>query len=153
MDWGIFNALLNFLAVILSGGALAVVLTYRYRMRKLEVDKEASDRTADTLEIENLRTALRELEKHYRDMLKQADDRHAEADARHRLCQQRAEDMAEEVRVLRGEVAGLHRQIVELSTDRLVHLTEKGCPSDVAPYSVESIERVRKLISDDENEA
>lgn len=52
------NTLLNFLGVIIGGGALGVFLNYRHKMRQLDLTKEAQDHTAERSDFEAILAAM-----------------------------------------------------------------------------------------------
>ena len=53
------NTLLNFLGVLVGGGALGVILNYRHKMRQLDIAKEGTDETTDRVNFETILGVMR----------------------------------------------------------------------------------------------
>jgi hypothetical protein len=62
-----------------------------------------------------------------------------------RECEADKRAMRKELNEVHDELTGLKRQMADYSADKLAILEQRGCPSEVAPHAVASIERVKKI--------
>jgi dsDNA-specific endonuclease/ATPase MutS2 len=115
------SSLAGTLAALFSGATLIGVLTFITRWRGQSIGSEEKLREDMGRELGALRKQLLELERHYRDMLRESDRRHEE-------CQTDRTRLQERVRHLENEVNGLHRQIARYSSERVLEL-DNDCPS------------------------
>lgn len=145
MNAGTLNIILNIVGLLLGGTALGAILHYRLGMRKLTVEDEADQRDDYAVELAALRNERRQdredalkIEKHLRDMIELSDTRHAE-------CEDSRRAMRVEVDEMHAEIAGLKRQIPEVSADALLKLEGNGKPSETAPHAAAAAARVKKI--------
>lgn len=145
MNAGTLNIILNLAGLLLGGTALGVILKYRLGMRKLAVGEAGDQRDDYAAELAALRAERRQdredalkIEKHLRTMIEESDRRHEECEAARR-------EMRIEMDGMHAEIAGLKRQVPEVSADKLLVLEGNGKPSDTAPHAVASAGRVKKI--------
>lgn len=129
-----FGSISSLLITIFSGGTFAAVLTYVVRNRAITVGAE-----------ETLRT-------HFGAELKRLAEEAERAAERQLRCEEREEQLRDRVRELEKsdeakgrEIDGLKRQIARYSSDKLMILEDRGCPSDAAPEAVKSAKRVKTI--------
>lgn len=134
--FGEFN-LAQLVTALCTAGTFGAVLTFviRWRGQTLGAEKNIRDHYAE--EVERLRTALGNIEEHYRRMLDDSDRRHAE-------CQRDRDDLRKEVTRLQEEVRGLRDQIREYSADKLLRLESMPRPSERAPHATAAAHRLKK---------
>lgn len=140
MDPAQINMILNLIAVVLGGGAMAAVLGYKTKMRSLALAAEEEIRKHFADEVKSLRGQLQGMEKHYREMLEASDKRHEE-------CQLDRDRMRDRVKELENHVTGLEAQIRQLSTNAVLEI--RGNPTGKeGPEAVDSAPRVQKIINE-----
>jgi hypothetical protein len=134
-----FGTVAQLLIVIFSGGTFAAVLTYVVRNRAITVGAE-----------ETLRT-------HFGAELKRLAEEAERAAQRQLKCEDREEQLRKRVRDLEKsnaaqgeEIKGLKRQIARYSSDRLMILEDRLCPTDKAPEAVKSARRVKAITERDD---
>jgi hypothetical protein len=123
------------LTALFSGGIFAAVLSFVVRNRQISVNAEQVLRT------------------HFGEELKRLAEEAERAAQRQLKCEDREEQLRKRVRDLEKsnaaqgeEIKGLKRQIARYSSDRLLVLEDRGCPSDAAPEAVKSARRVKTIL-------
>ena len=145
MDPARLNTILNLIGILLGGGALAAVLSHWRGLRALDDAKLVDIRKHYADELASLRArdekrdgAMRELEKHWREMISLADARHAE-------CVAERDELRDQLNLLKVELEGVKAQIRASSTDRVLLMEENcGKPSQEAPHSLAAAKRLKK---------
>jgi predicted RNase H-like nuclease (RuvC/YqgF family) len=110
--------------MVFGGGIFGVMITGYVSNRKITKDAEAMLRT------------------HFGDELKRLSEKAKESDDRHDKCEREKRDLREEMEEMHNEIRGLHRKLTEKSTDSLLILEDRGCPSDKAPHAVAAAKRL-----------
>lgn len=144
MDPQRLNTILNLIGILLGGGALAAFLTHWRGLRALDDSKLVDIRKHYADELKRLSdrdehrdAAMRDLEKHWREMIKLADARHAE-------CVDEREELRGHLNDLRVELEGLKAQLRASSTNRVLLLEERcATPSEEAPHSLAAARRLK----------
>lgn len=144
MDPQRLNVILNLVGILLGGGALAAVLSHWRGLRALDDAKLVDIRKHYADEIKSLRDrdekrdqAMRDLEKHWREMIKLAD-------ARHQECVDEREELRDQMNALKVELEGVKAQLRAQATDRVLLLEERCVkPSEEAPHSLAAAQRMK----------
>lgn len=144
MDAGTVNAVLNLAGILLGGSALGVLLTHRRGILGLENADVADIRKHYAAELNQMRArdevrdkAMRDLEKHWREMITLADQRHAE-------CVAERDELRDQLNELKSELAGVKEQLRAQATDRVLLLEERCVkPSEEAPHSLAAAQRLK----------
>lgn len=133
---------------ITAAGMVAILGLYarwHLGLKKLKGDSEADIRDHYAQELSALREKLNrqeqrfmDLEGHWRKMLEASDHRHEE-------CEEARQTMRNELSAMHGEIAGLKRQLVRYSAERVVTL-----PGVEETHAAAAAERVRKIVDDEE---
>lgn len=139
------NTVLNVLGLLLGGGALAAVLSHWRGLRALDDANLVDIRKHYAEEIAALRArdekrdeAMRELEKHWREMINLADKRHAE-------CVAERDELRDQLNALKVELEGVKAQMRAASTDRVLLMEENcGKPGQDAPHSLAAARRLKE---------
>jgi hypothetical protein len=145
MDTQTFNVILNLLGIVLGGGALGVILTHWRGVKGLDQADVADIRSHYAAELGAMRDrdekrdeAMRALEKHWREMIKLADERYSE-------CQREREELRDELAAVKRELEGVKAQIRSQATDRVLLMEENcGKPGEIAPHSLAAAKRLKE---------
>ena len=149
------NLILNFLGVILGGGALGVVLAFINKRQQLRNEDEADIRDHYATEVMALREANIKLEEHFRKMIADIEERHENDrslwERRWRQSEEDHEQCRKERSAFREEIDGLKQQLKMYSADHVIVLERENDtrpPSERAPAAAKSAERVKKIVEE-----
>ncbi len=140
------TSIAQLLITIFSGGTLAAAFAFLINWRKLSQSAEkvlrdhyASELARLTKKIEDKDEHILRIERHLRDIIKQADDRYEE-------CQNERDRDRARLAEMQREIDGLKRQVPALSADQLLIMEGRRKPGEPhpAPQALAAAKRVKE---------